>query len=118
MNIIAMSEEFWMNSQLSIARYYGEIVFNGHRFVLVNKKGISLMELSDPQSKHFVKSGKAIEAGEPADLIREDFVPQYKRLGRDLFQKILSENSGVPPTALLKIFKQTKKDGTLRESKA
>lgn len=83
MNAIIMTEEYWANSQFSIARYYGGIQIGGKSYKIVNKKGITLFELSDPSSKHYVKEGKAIEPGEPADLVREDWIPIYKRLGRE-----------------------------------
>ena len=34
---LIMTEEYWANSQLSIARYYGHIRFMGHEYVIVNK---------------------------------------------------------------------------------
>lgn len=49
-----------------------------------SKQGcITLEELSNPRSKHYVKSGMAIPPGEPADLVRNDWIPIYKKLGRD-----------------------------------
>lgn len=78
-----MTEEYWVNSQFSIARYYGGIRIGDKDYKIVNKHGITLFELSDPSSKHYVKEGKAIVPGEPADLVREDWIPVYKRLGRD-----------------------------------
>lgn len=59
---ILMEEGYWANSQYSIARYYGGVRVkdgsdNGkyHEMEIVNKQGITLRELSDPESKHFVK---------------------------------------------------------------
>ena len=43
---LIMTEEYWANSQLSIARYYGGITFMGHRYLIVNKDGKDLFELS------------------------------------------------------------------------
>lgn len=80
---IIMTEEYWANSQFSIARYYGGIQIGGKSYKIVNKHGITLFELSNPSSKHYVKEGKAIEPGEPVDLVREDWIPIYKKLGRD-----------------------------------
>ena len=83
MSAVIMAEEYWANSPLSIARYYGGIKVDGDEYKIVNKDGITLEELSDPRSKHYVKEGKAIPAGEPADLVRKDWIPVYRKLGRD-----------------------------------
>ena len=75
---VAMAEEYWASSHMSIARYYGRIQFNGHEYQIVNKHGITIFELSDPDSKHYVGGGnkKAIEPGEPADLSRARPLPR------------------------------------------
>lgn len=39
---ICMTEEYWANSQLSIARYYGRIKAGGHEYVIVNKDGMDV----------------------------------------------------------------------------
>ncbi len=83
MSAVIMTEEYWANSYLSIARYYGGIKVNGDEYKIVNKDGTTLEELSDPRSKHYVKEGKAILPGEPADLVRKDWIPIYRKLGRD-----------------------------------
>lgn len=56
---IIMEESYWANSTLSIARYYGGIVFRRKEYFIVNKDGITLLELSDPDSPHYVKGGMA-----------------------------------------------------------
>ena len=78
-----MAESFWANSQLSIARYYGRIQLNGQEFVIVDKRGHDIFECSLEAEK--AGRTKAIEPGEPADLCRTDFVPIYRKLGRDKF---------------------------------
>lgn len=83
MSAIIMAEEYWANSHLSVARYYGGIKLNGDEYKIVNKYGITLEELSDPRSKHYVKEGKAIPAGEPADLVLNEWIPIYRKLGRE-----------------------------------
>lgn len=83
MSAVIMTEEYWANTYLSVARYYGGIKVNGDEYKIVNKDGITLEELSDPRSKHYVKEGKAILPGEPADLVRKDWIPIYRKLGRD-----------------------------------
>lgn len=80
--LIIMTEEYWMNSQFSVARFYGGIVFRKKQYYIVNKDGITLHELSDPTSPHYVQEGKAIPPGEPADLVQTDWIPVYKALGR------------------------------------
>jgi len=87
MNAILMTEEAWMNSQLSIARYYGSINVGGHRYIIVDKLGRDLMECSMKAAKE--GRDKAIEPGEPADLIREDFQKLYRKLGRERFIGVL-----------------------------
>lgn len=83
MSAVIMTEEYWANSHLSIARYYGEIKMNGNEYKIVNKDGVTLEELSNPSSKHYVGDGMAIPPGEPADLVRKDWIPVYRKIGRD-----------------------------------
>ena len=93
MNAIVMTEEFWANSQFSIARYYGRIRVGNHDWVIVNKDGKDIFELSREAEK--AGREKAIEPGEPADLCREDFVPIYRKLGRERFLEFLEQNPDV-----------------------
>lgn len=78
-----MDEEYWKNSQFSIAKYYGGIVLNGRHYSIVNKEGITVSELSDPNSSHYVEGNKVIQPGEPCDMILDDWIPVYKALGRE-----------------------------------
>lgn len=87
MNAILMTEECWVNSQLSIARYYGGIKYDNHEYIIVDKIGRDLFECSAIAQKEGRQ--KAIEPGEPADLIRKDFQPLYRKLGRDKFIEVL-----------------------------
>lgn len=75
---LLMTQEFWLNSQLSISRFYGGCTFNGYRYDIVDERGRTLLELSRKKG-----TGKAIPAGKPADLVVADLVPAYKVLGRD-----------------------------------
>lgn len=87
---ILMTENQWANSQFSIARYYGGIRINGKSYMICNKHGITLVELSNPTSKHYVGAGNmAISPGEPADLVLAEWIPIYKKLGRDRFIEII-----------------------------
>ena len=84
---ICMAEEFWANSQLSIARFYGQISYNGHTFWILVYWGESHDTYANEEGKEM-----AIEAGEPADLVREDFIKVYKDLGREKFLELLQIN--------------------------
>lgn len=75
---IVMDFEYWHNSPLSIAKYYGGIVINKQRYVITD---------------------------EPYDLIREDFEPFYKKLGREAFLQVIKDNYQVSPSELKIIFK-------------
>lgn len=78
MQPVVMSKEFWMSSHLSIARFYGGITFGDKTYLIVNKKGKSIFQSS-------------IKPGEPADLVDEQYIPVYKKVGRDRFLKMLEE---------------------------
>lgn len=98
-----MTEEFWVNSQFSIARHYGQLQINGKRYVIVNRHGITIFELSDPRSKHYVgdHATKAIELGEPCDLVREDWIPVYRALGRDRCSELVEQGVSLEDALLL-----------------
>ena len=55
MNALVMTEEFWMNSMFSLARFYGGINIQGKEYIV------------DDNSN---------------DLVLKDFYPTYKKLGR------------------------------------
>lgn len=87
---ILMAEEYWKESQLSIASHFGRIRFNGHNYIIVNKEGIDVLTLSCmPEYKD---KKKVIEPGEPCDLLLESFQPIYKELGREAFIRMLNDN--------------------------
>lgn len=91
MSAVIMTEKCWANSYFYIAKYYGGVKIDGHEYKIVNKEGVTLEELSNPSSKHYVKSGKAIPPGEPADLVRKDWIPVYRKLGRDRTIKLVRD---------------------------
>lgn len=66
---LLMTEEFWANSHLSVARYFGGITFEGRQYIIVDKLGRDLFECSAIADKEGRE--KAIEPGEPADLIKD-----------------------------------------------
>lgn len=106
---ILMEESYWRNSHLSVAKYYGGVSINvtgkTREYLVVNKEGITLQELSDPSSKHYVgDENMAIPSGEPVDLIDKEFIKYYKMLGRDKFISILKEHNLSSIPELKKIF--------------
>ena len=97
MNAIIMTEEYWADSMFSIARYYGQIRINNKTYIIVNKQGATIFELSDPGSKYFVGHGavKAIPPGEPADLVLEEWIPIYKALGREKTHELVRQGASL-----------------------
>lgn len=81
---ILFTKESWMNSQLSVAKYSGGVQVTGEdgkkrTLLIVNKEGKDLYQVGIPP-------------GEPADLVDKEFIPLYKKLGRDLFIGIVRAN--------------------------
>ena len=116
---ICMAEEYWRSTYFSVVRIYGGMQMNGHSYKIVNKKGITVFELSDPDSKYYVGDGEkqAIPPCQPADLVREDFIPFYKKLGRDAFIKVLEDNQRMSDTELKKIYKEMTKSNNSKSKK-
>ena len=104
MSAIIMTEEYWATSQFSIARYYGGIKVDGVDYVIVNKEGKDIYECSIEAEK--AGREKAIEPGEPADLIDRRYIPMYKKLGRDKFIEWVKE--GLDLAAMKKRLKEGK----------
>lgn len=105
---ICMAEEYWANSQFSIARYYGRINVNGQEFFIVNKDGLDVFALSAIAERKGKE--KAIEPGEPCDLVREDFIKYYRKIKRDRFIAILKEHPHASAEELKTIMKEKIKD--------
>lgn len=111
--IILLTKESWMNSQLSVAKYSGGVQVTGEggkkrTLFVVNKEGKDLNQVSIP-------------AGEPADLVDKEFIPLYKKLGRDLFIAIVNANPLVSRKELKEILTEqaeVKKKGEEAEKKA
>jgi hypothetical protein len=81
MKTIVIAKEAWLCSQLSIAKYSGGIDIsdeeNGTRhFLVVDGKGQPYQGRLSPR--------------EPADLVDKEFIPFYRKLGRDKFISIVS----------------------------
>ena len=86
---LLMTEEFWANSQLSIARYYGEVIFGGRKYIIVDKHGRDVYECSAIAEREGRQ--KAIEPGEPADLILATLRFAYRKLGRDRIIELIKQ---------------------------
>ena len=93
LSAIIIEEGGWVNSYLSVVRYTGSVKFGDLAWTLVNKNGISLFDLSNPRSKHYVGDGAtmAIPPGEPADLVRNDWLHIYRVLGREKTIEIVKQ---------------------------
>lgn len=87
---LLMTEEFWANSQLSVARYFGGITFAGRKYIIVDKLGRDLFECSAIADKEGRE--KAIEPGEPADLILSTLRFAYRKLGRDRIIELIKDS--------------------------
>lgn len=99
-----MTEEFWKNSQFSVARFYGRMSYNGHEYWIVNREGKDLFQCTAEAEK----SGReyAIMPGEPADLVRKDFISAYRKLGRERFLAVLKDHLRADDKILKAIFKE------------
>ena len=86
-----ISGEYWQNSQLSIARHYGMININGDNYTIVDKDGTDVFTLAMKAEEE--GRDNAIEEGQPCDLVRNDFIPVYRLLGRELVFELLQEKS-------------------------
>ena len=86
---LLMTEEYWANSQLSVAKYYGGINLDGGEYIIVDKLGRDLWECSAIAEKE--GRDKAIEAGESADLILATLQKAYRKLGRDRIIELIKE---------------------------
>ena len=111
---VLMEEAFWANTYYSVARFYGGVNVKDESgktrsFLIVNKEGNTLEELSDPGSKCYVGDGMAIPPGEPADLIDKDFITFYKKMGREKFIEILKENNHIGRSTLIALYKEAVK---------
>lgn len=73
-----------MSSYFSVAKFSGGITVTGEggkerELFVVNKEGKTLMQVGIP-------------AGEPADLVDKEFIPFYKKLGREKFIETVKDN--------------------------
>lgn len=75
MSAIMMAKEFWLNSQFSIARFYGGIHINGTRYIIM---------------------------GNEQDLVDNGFAKYYNKLGREKFMQILEQNNRTSHEAVMR----------------
>lgn len=80
MSPIIIHRDYWLNSQLSIARFYGGIGINEFQYIL---------------------------CGHEQDLVREDFYDLYISLGRDAFISILSAHNSEDKKSIMEIMKSS-----------
>lgn len=86
---ILMTEEYWANSPFSVVRYQGQMRIRGVEYIIVNKEGKDIFECS--YEAHKAGRSKAIEPGEPCDLIDRRYQPVYRKIGREAFLEWLKE---------------------------
>ena len=86
---LMMTEEFLANSQLSVVRYYGRIELNGRVYIICDKTGRDIFQLSAIAAKQGKQ--KAIDPGEPADLVLMTLLPAYRKFGRERFISLIKE---------------------------
>ena len=105
MAAILIEEEYWRTSQFSIAKYYGEIkVKIGSEtihYIIVNKEGKDIFECSLEAEK--ASREKAIEPGEPVDLVDRRYVPAYRMMGRDAFIDMIQAHKNLTPEIAMEL---------------
>lgn len=105
MAAILIEEDYWRNSQFSIAKYYGRINVNigGEtiEYVIVNKEGKDIFECSAEAEKEGRE--KAIEPGEPVDLIDRRYIPVYRKMGREAFIKMIKRHHHLTPEIAMEL---------------
>ena len=99
---LVMTEEYWANTQLSVARYYGGINAFGQEYIIVNKDGKDVYECSAIAKRE--GRTKAIEPGEPCDLVLKRLRWVYRKLGRETFLEKVK--SGMSEKDLLELIKK------------
>lgn len=95
MAAILIEEEHWASTCLSIVRRTGSIRINRKVYIIVNKEGKDIYECSIEAEK--AGREKAIEPGEPADLVDRRYIPAYRKMGRKAFIKMIEEHEDLTP---------------------
>ena len=78
MSTILMTKEFWLNSQFSIARFYGGIKINETRYIIMGSE----------------------------DLVDDRFAKYYTKLGRDEFMRILEQNKHADKGTVMRLMEE------------
>lgn len=86
---VLMAESYWADSHLSVVRHTGGAILNGIPYLVVNKEGKDIFECSKEANRE--RREKAIEPGDPCDLVATPFIPIYRQLGRDKFIQMIEE---------------------------
>ena len=82
-------KDVWIGSPLSVARFYGGATINGHDYFIVNAQGETVEEISMRLIKENNPRQDAIPQGEPADMVRRDWLTVYRTLGRDRTRQLV-----------------------------
>lgn len=85
MTPILIEEAYWMNSQMSVARFYGGMKFNGEEYVIVPPKNDLLLSkwvpvykaLGRERTVNLIKSGTSLEVAKKMIKAKDD-VEQLK----------------------------------------
>lgn len=108
MAAILMEEGYWRTSQFSIVKYYGEIKTKigseTIHYIIVNKEGKDIFECSLEAQK--AGRAKAIDPGEPVDLVDRRYVPAYRMIGREAFIKMIQEHQRLTPEIAMELAKK------------
>lgn len=86
---LLMIQEVWADSQLSIARHFGGITFNGRKYIILDKHGHDLWDCSEIAEREGRQY--AIDPGEPADLVLDTLQMAYRKLGRERIIKLIED---------------------------
>ena len=86
---VMMTKEYWTASQLSVARFSGGCKVWGHEYLVM------------PQT---------------FDLLRTDFIPFYKKLGRDRFMQMLKDNPLIGDADLKRMMQETVKADKVKKT--
>ena len=78
---ILMEFDYWNNTPLSMAKYFGGLSLNHTEYVIV---------------------------GDEYDLVRRDFAEIYERVGRAKFLEVIKDNYQASPTELKELFNNIK----------
>ena len=101
MAAILMEEGYWASTSLSVVRHTGSIRINGEVYVIVNKEGKDIFECSLEADK--AGREKAIEAGEPCDLVDRRYIPVYRKMGREAFIKMIKRHHNLTPEIAMEL---------------